>query len=214
MSRDSTLGLLAGLLLAGAAFAAGPKVIFIKSFPGSTPAYVHISVDRAGAATYKETADDDPETFQLEPAATDAIFDLAEKLGHFKSPLESGLKVAKMGDKILRWENGVEAVEAKYNYSLDENTKLLQDWFERISESERNVLTLRRSIRYDKLGVNDAMIRLDLMWTQKRLVGTPQMLPLFDRIVANEALLHMAREKAAELAEAIRAAAAKASAAQ
>ena len=52
-----------------------------------------------------------------------AIFDLADKLDHFKRPLESGLKVAKTGDKTFRWENGAEAGEAKFNYSLDENAK-------------------------------------------------------------------------------------------
>jgi len=196
--------LFAFVFLSAIAFGAGPQVVFTKSFPGSTPAYVHITVDRTGATTYKETPDDDPETFQIEPASAEAIFDLAEKLGHFKAPIESGLKVAKMGDKTFRWENGAESSEAKYNYSVDENAKLLQDWFERISESERYIITLRRAIRFDKLGVNDAVIRIDNMWTQKRFVGTAQLLPLLDRVAANDALLHMARERCAELAQAIR----------
>jgi hypothetical protein len=195
---------LAFVFAAAVAMGAGPQVVFTKSFPGSTPAYVHITVDRTGATTYKETPDDDSETFQIEPASAEAIFDLAEKLGHFKTPIESGLKVAKMGDKTFRWENGAESSEAKYNYSLDENAKLLQDWFERISESERYIITLRRAIRYDKLGVNDAVVRIDSMWTQKRFVGTAQLLPLLDRVASTETLLHMARERSAELAQAIR----------
>jgi len=195
---------LAFVFLAAVAFAAGPQVVFTKSFPGSTPAYVHITVERSGATTYKETPDDDPETFVIESTSAEAIFDLAEKLGHFNSPLESGLKVAKMGDKTFRWENGAESSEAKYNYSLDENAKLLQDWFERISDSERTIILLRRAIRYDKLGVNDAVNRIYTMWTQKRFVGTAQLLPLLDRVASNEALLHMARERCAELAQTIR----------
>jgi hypothetical protein len=196
---------LAFVFLAAMVFAAGPQVVFTKSFPGSSPAYVHITVERTGATTYKETPDDDPETFQIEAASAEAIFDLAEKLGHFKTPLESGLKVAKMGDKTFRWESGAESSEVKYNYSVDDSAKLLQDWFERISESERSIITLRRAIRYDKLGVNDAVIRIDSMWAQKRFVGTAQLLPLLDRVAANDTLLHMARERCAELATAIRA---------
>ena len=65
-----------------------------------------ITVDKDGAATYREAKDEDPETFKLEPDMVQAIFGLADKLDHFKRPLESGLKVAKTGDKTFRWENG------------------------------------------------------------------------------------------------------------
>src|ERR1035438_551080 len=83
-----------------------PRVTYTKSFPGSDPAYVSISVERGGMVSYKETPDDDPDTFQLEPMFTDRIFELADKLDHFKRPLESNLKnIAKMGDKTFHWED-------------------------------------------------------------------------------------------------------------
>jgi len=183
-----------------------PRVSYTKIFPGSDPAYMAIVVDQNGAVEYREAKDEEPETFKLEPEAVQAIFDLAEKLGHFKRPLESGLKVAKTGDKTFRWENGAESGEAKFNYSLDENAKLLQDWFERISESERAMMLLRRSIRFDKLGVNDAVLRVDTAWSQKRLVGREQFLPLLDRVAKNEGFVNIARDRAARLADSFRAA--------
>ena len=196
--------------LAVPAFAADtPRVSYTKSFPGSDPAYMAVTVDKSGAATYREAKDEDPETFQLEPDVVREIFNLADKLGHFKGPLESGLKVAKTGDKTFRWENGAESGEAKFNYSLDENAKLLQDWFERISESERAMMNLRRVIRFDKLGVNDAVLRIDAAWAQKRLVGREQFLPLLDRVAKNEAFVNLARDRAARLAAALRAYAAR-----
>jgi hypothetical protein len=191
--------------IAGVAFGAdGPRVSYTKSFPGSDPAYMAATVDKDGATTYRETKDEEPETFKLEPEPVQAIFDLADKLDHFKRPLESGLKVAKTGDKTFRWENGTEASEVKFNYSLDENAKLLQDWFERISESERAMMNLRRAIRFDKLGVNDAVLRVDTDWSQKRLVGREQFLPLLDRIAKNEGFVNLARDRAARLADALR----------
>ena len=183
-----------------------PRVSYTKSFPGSEPAYMAIDVDRGGAATYREAKDEEPETFKLEADAVDAIFSLADKLDHFKRPLESGLKVAKTGDKTFRWENGAETGEAKFNYSLDDSAKELQDWFERISESERAMMNLRRAIRFDKLGVNDAVLRVDAAWSQKRLLGREQFLPLLDRIAKNEAFVNLARDRAARLAVALRAA--------
>jgi len=195
------------LLLAAAATvlaADTPRVIYTKTFPGSSPAYVSITVAQDGAVAYKETADDDPETFQIEPDMAAAIFDLSQKLDHFQRKIESGLKVANMGQKTLRWENGAESSEAKFNYSQDENARLLQDWFERITESERAMLDLKRALRYDKLGVYQALLRIETIWDAKRLTGAAQMLPLLDRVAQNDTYIHMARERALALAAAIR----------
>src|ERR1051325_999633 len=81
---------------ATALMADAPRVIYTKSFPGSTPAFVSITVERSGAVAYKEAAGDDPETFQLEEEATAAIFDLAQKLDHFNHPIEYRVKGVEM----------------------------------------------------------------------------------------------------------------------
>jgi hypothetical protein len=189
------------------AFAADTgRVVFTKSFPGSTPAYVEITVDASGAVTYREAADDDPETFHLEADSTAQIFDLAGKLDHFSHPLESGLKVANMGVKTFRWEDGENKNnEVKFNYSLDENAKSLHDWFERISETERLLATFRRAVRHDKLGVNEALLNIQAAWERKRITGADQFLPLLDQVSKNDTYMHMARERAAQLGDAIRA---------
>lgn len=197
--------LLALLLAAASALAGAPRIVYTKSFPGSMPAYVWISVEKDGSATYKE-ADDDPNPVKLQLDARDAaaIFDLADKLEHFEQPLESGLKVANMGIKTFRWEDGSEKREVKFNYSLDENARLLQDWFEKITETEQRFFTLERAVKYDKLGVNDALLQLHILWDQKRVVAPQQFLPLLDRVAKNDSYLHMARERAALLADAFR----------
>lgn len=193
-------------VFAAACFAGDvPRIVYIKSFPGSDPAYVEISIDRAGMVAYKQSADDDPETFKLDADSTTRFFDLAEKLDYFKRPIESGLKVANLGVKTLRWENGEEKSEAKFNYSTDENAKLLWDSFERITESERLLIVLRRAVRHDKLGVNDALLSLQASWDRKRLAGADQFLPLLDQVAANDVFMHMSRERAAQIADAIRA---------
>ena len=43
---------------------------------------------------------------RLKPAEVDAMFALSDKADHLKRELESGLKVARMGDKVMRWERG------------------------------------------------------------------------------------------------------------
>jgi hypothetical protein len=182
------------------------RILYTKSFPGSVPAYVAITVESTGATIYNESKDeDDAIKLNLERDVTSSIFDLAAKLDHFKRQLESGLKVANLGAKTYRWENGAEAFQTTFNYSQDESARLLQDWFERITESERAYLELDRATKHDKLGVHQAMLQIVSLWENKRLVGTEQMLPLLDRVAKNEAFINMARDRAAAVAAAIRA---------
>jgi hypothetical protein len=195
------------LLCAGALFAAdGPRLFFSKSFPGSVPAYAQVTVEKTGAVEYKEAPDDElPMKFKLAPAETETVFGLADKLEHFKNALESPLKVAFMGKKTFRWENGTEKSEQQFNFSEDLSAQQLLDWFERMSESAQQRIDLERAAKYDRLGVDKVLRQFIVSMDRKRLVGLEQYLPILDRIANNESYMHTARAKAAEMAEAIRA---------
>jgi hypothetical protein len=195
------------LLISGCLWAAEPRLVFTKSFPGSTPAYVEISVEKTGAALYKEDPkDENPLQFKLSEAETAALFAVGDKVSRSPASLESGLKVAFMGKKTFRWEGGAAVKEATFNYSEDLEAKALLDWFERISETERALIDLETTVRFDKLGVQDSILRIEVTRDQKRLVAEEQFLPLLDKVVNNEKFLHIARSRAAALAESIRAA--------
>jgi hypothetical protein len=192
------------LLFSGPALAA-PQLFYSKYFKGSIPEFTAITVERSGQATYQEAKDDDnPIRIQMTETETQQLFDLAEKLDRFQHSIESGLKVANMGTKTFRFENGTEKHEVQFNYSLDTSAQALLDCFERIAETEQDFIALDRAAHYDKLGVNDALLELDVSLEHKRVVAAQQFLPLLDRISKNESYLHIARERASELAEAIR----------
>ena len=196
------------LLALFALTASAQRIVYTKVFPGSNPAYVKITITQAGALTYQEEANEpEPDKVQLDSATTTAIFDLAAKLDHFKAKIESGLKVAKMGEKTYRWEEGTSGSEAKYNHTNDENARALQEWFEHISESQRLLADLERTYKYDRLGVNEIVVRLDVAWQQKQVVAPGQFTAILDRIAKNESLLNMARDRAAGLSEAFKTAA-------
>lgn len=193
------------VLAAGLFAADSPKITYSKSFPHSVPEYVEISVDKEGRAAYKEAPDDDsPLTFQLNEKETAEVFALADKLGRFTRPLESNLRVAFTGAKTLRWEDGADKHEVKFNYSQDPAAQQIWGWFERAAETERCLAGLDRAVKFDKLGVNQALLELDISRERNRLVAQEQFLPLLDRIVKNESYMHMARERAANLADSIR----------
>ena len=179
-----------------------PKVTYSKSFPGSVPAYVEITVASNGKAVYRETPNDpNPINYQMPEEDTKAIFELCDKLDHFKRPLDANLKIAFMGKKTFRYENGAEKFETTFNYSQDEDAKALLDRFEKVSETQSLYFDLERTIRFDKLGVNRSLLQLETALDKKRLIGPERFLPLLDRIAKNETYMHMARERAAALAD-------------
>jgi hypothetical protein len=178
-----------------------PKLFYSKSFPGSTPAYMEIQLTEKGEIEYREApGEDNPITFKLTAGEAARIFDLAARLGHFDRKLESGLAVAKMGEKTFRWTRGAETREQKFNYSLDPDAQALLDWFERIGESALRFIDLERTAQFDKLGVNRSILLLEALWDRGRLVGPDQFLPLLDKIAKHTSYLNMARERAAKLA--------------
>jgi hypothetical protein len=201
-------GALAILVCCSALCAADARLFFSKSFPGSVPDYVAITVTPTGAVEYKEAVDDErPLKLQLSAGEAAEMFALADKLDHFKHPLESPLKVAQMGKKTFRYENGAEKAEVTFNFSEDLDARALADWFERISETGQSYWTLERAVKYDKLGVNKALLQFTIAIDRKRLVSPQLFLPMLDRVAKNDSYLNMARTRAANLADSIRAAA-------
>lgn len=184
---------------------AEPRIVYTKTFKGSVPPYVRIIVERDGKGVYAEDPkDDSPLHFELGETAVNEIFELAAKVSYFQRPLDAGGKVAYMGEKVFRWEDGGVNHEVKFNFTQDPDARLLQDWFERITESQIYAARLERAVRFDKLGVNQALLELQAAWERGRIVTPAQFLPWLDRIVKNESYMHMARERAAALATAFR----------
>lgn len=192
-------------LIVSYALNAAPRLFYSKYFKGSVPEYVAITLEQDGQATYQEAKEDDnPIKIQLDVASSKQMFDLVEKLDEFQHPIESGLKIANLGQKTFRFEDGEKRHEVQFNYSQDPNAQMLLDLFERITETEQHLINLDRTAHFDKLGVNDVLLELQITMDRTRLVDPEQFLPLLDRISKNESYLHISRERAAAIAEAIR----------
>jgi len=190
------------LLLACLPAFADPHIVYSKLFKGSDPEFFSITVERDGKAVYR-AGQDDPNSleFRLNDEEAAQVFDLAAKLDSFTKPVESGLKVANMGKKTFRYEDGATVHEVSFNYTIDEDAKILQELFERIALSEQLYLDLDRAVHFDKLGVDHAILQIRMMWDAGRLAAPDQFLPLLARIAKNESFMHVDRERAASLSE-------------
>src|SRR5689334_17780612 len=121
------------------AAADGPRVIYTKSFPGSTPAFVAITLDTSGNGEYKEAADDEsPLKFQIKPAEAGEIFVLISNVDRFTRPIESKIKVSKTGMTNFRLEAGPAEAEVGFTTSEGPSARELADWFDRTVETERS----------------------------------------------------------------------------
>jgi len=189
------------LWFAAASSAATPALIYTKVFPGSQPEFVFVSIDRAGALEYKESPKDEhPVTAQLPDLEVSEFFSLAEKLNYFRSPLESGLKVANTGKKTFSYlDPDGKRTDVTFNYSTEENAAKLLDHFEQVAASERAYIDLDRTAHFDKLGVNDALAAIESLWLHKQLTAPAQFIPLLNRIATHESYMHLARDRAARL---------------
>lgn len=192
---------LAALLVAGSLSATAPRLIYTRSFPGSSPDYFRIVIDSGGALEYSEApADPQPLHAHLDDGETASLFDMSASLDHFKTTLESGLKVANTGKKVFRFEDGKgAATETTFNFSLNPTAQKLLDKLEQIAATERAYLDLDRTIHFDKLGVNDSLAQIESLWLRKQLAAPNQFIPLLDRVANHQAFMHLARERAAHL---------------
>lgn len=183
-----------------------PRIGFTKSFPGSAPAYASIWIGKDGRAEFNDAPEgDQPVKFKLEPLETEAIFSLAAKLDNFSRQVDANLKVAFTGDKVFRYQEGATRREVKFNYTTDPDARLLLDWFERLTETSMHNINLERTARFDRLGLDKALLLLQVSADRNRLAGASQLLPVLDRIANNKSAFNRVRERAAAIAGFIRA---------
>ena len=175
-------------------------IFYSKHFPKSKPEYMEIIVEATGEAIYKESAEDDqPVKFKLSPEEVKTVWDLAAKVDWFQKKLESGLPVARMGEKSYRYTNGAIKHEISFNYSQDLDAQALQDWFEKMTETVNLYFDLERTAKFERLGVDRALLHLEAAWDKKRLMSYELYYPLLNRIIKNDSYLNMARDRAARM---------------
>jgi len=195
--------------LAAAAAAGGATVTFRKVFKSSYPEFVEIKVDESGSGTYDiRQLDDDanPQPMKVDPALVQKIFDLADKLHDFNGiDLEMHRRIANLGQKTLRYDRGAESHSVTFNYTLDRSASALLDIFEGLSRQQTDLSDLVRTMRYDRLGVNDVLLQIQKDYDRKLLPEPQQLLTSLDQLAADTHFINIARERARNLAARIRA---------
>jgi hypothetical protein len=181
---------------------------FVKEFPGSVPPYYSITLRRVDTgntearyvAEYRAEPDEEPTELRLTPSVAERAFALTADLGWFAEPnIESGRKVAQMGKKTLRYEDGEQHNEAVYNHTELLPAIELTSWFEKLSATQRHVERLDYLLRFDKLGVVKELLQIEMDLNSDRLLEPKLLLAILDKVLATKSLVNVAHDRANQI---------------
>jgi len=198
-------------LLGTVAARPGPaaKVSFRRVFQGSSPEFIEIVVRQdSNSATYEiRQLDEDAgsQPFEVSDGLRAKIFALAGDLHQFEGPdLDVHRKIANLGEKTFRWEQGTVSHETKFNYTLNSSATQLLQIFEGLARQQEHVALLTRRMRYDRLGIYDALLQFESDLNRGLMPEPQRLVPLLDQISSDTKFVDVARQRARSLADRLR----------
>ena len=185
------------------------KLSYRRVFKSSSPELIEIIVhDDSDAATFEiRQLDEDAgaSPFEVSASLREKMFDLAAQLKNFQGQdLDVHRRLANLGEKTFRWEKGAEIHETKFNYTLNSAATQLMQIFEGLARQQELVTLLERRMKYDRLGINDALLQFETDLNHKLLPEPQRALPTLDQIASDSRFVEIGRQRARALAERIR----------
>jgi hypothetical protein len=193
----------------GGPVSAAATLTFRRVFKSSSPEFIEISVrDDSDEATYEiRQLDEDPGAtkFEVSSGLRARMFALVQQLNRFQGQdLDVHRKIANLGEKTFRWEQGPETHEVKFNYTLNSTASQLLQIFEGLARQQELLMLLERRMKYDRLGINDALLQFEMELNRKLLPEPERALPTLDQIAGDSRFVEIGRQRARNLAERIR----------
>ncbi len=185
------------------------KLSYRRVFKSSSPEFIEIVVHSdSDASTFEiRQLDEDPgaATFEVSASLREKMFELAAQLKNFQGQdLDVHRRIANLGEKSFRWEKGTESHETKFNYTLNSSATQLMQIFEGLARQQELVTLLERRMKYDRLGINDALLQFETDLNHKLLPEPQRALPTLDQIAGDSRFVDIGRQRARALAERIR----------
>jgi hypothetical protein len=180
-----------------------PFIIFSQAWDQAIPPYFSVGVDGAGRATYHSTAKannlGDPYDlkFALSEETRAKIFDLARQLNFFRGNFDyKKSRIAFTGTKTLRFKNGKEEYWTSYNWSDNLSMQEMTRIFQNMSETIELGRSIADKYRYDKLGVDAEMKKLEQAAKDNRTAELQSLSPILTRIAKDPSMMNITRRRA------------------
>jgi len=179
-----------------------------KIFKDSSPEFTEIKIRDDGKGTCEIRQLDDPpdvQPFEVSQPLAAKMFELARELNHFReAQLDVRRRIANLGQKTFRYERGKEAYETSFNYTVHPIANQLLQVFEGLARQQGHLVTLERRMRYDRLGVHEALLRFEVDLNRRLIPEPEQLLPALEAIANDPHYLEIARQRARALIQRIR----------
>jgi hypothetical protein len=200
---------LATMVATAPASAAGEAVItYTKIFKGSVPESVELIIRETGKCTFdiRQLAEDPKATeFEVGQTIREKIFSLAKELNNFRNlDLDTHRKIANLGAKTFRYEKDGVVNEVTYNYTVNTPASQLQQIFEGLSYQQDHLQTLQRTLKYDRLGLYDALGYLEADLDNGVIPEPEHLLPVLEQIANDTHVIEIARSRARAITARIR----------
>lgn len=185
------------------------KLSYTRIFKSSSPEFIEIVVwDDTDAATFEiRQLDEEPgaSPFKVGTQLRTKMFELAGQLNYFQNEdLDVHRRIANLGEKTFRWQEGSHSYSTKFNYTLNSAASQLMQIFEGLARQQELVTMLERRMKYDRLGINDALLEFETDLDHKLLPEPQRALPALDQIAGDSRVIEIGRQRARALAERIR----------
>lgn len=186
------------------------------------PAKFSLTIDLVGHAVY--TAEDKPDPnaatddgtpapppyrveFDVSPPTRERIFALAQQLDYFRGDYEFRKhRIADTGQKTLRYHDPTRDSATVFHWSENKEIQDISDIFESIALTQAMARKIQFLRRFDKLGLDDVLKRMEDLHRQNYLLEIQSIAPTL-RLVANDpTVMHVVRERANRLLDQITAA--------
>jgi hypothetical protein len=186
-----------------------PAVSFVFDHPQMEVPHYEFQIDAMGKGTYKSKAKADEQSgpaetlnreFNISPEAQSRIFDLAKEANYFDGKFDfTKTKIAFTGTKILSYSDQTRNGSTTYNWTENKAITELTRIFQGMSATLEAEPRLRHLRRFDKLGLNAELARLEQaansgFLTQIGLIGD-----CLQEIAHDGSVMGMARKRAEHL---------------
>jgi hypothetical protein len=188
-----------------------PSVTFTQALPRAIPAYFSLRIDSAGHAAYESRREEgepgQPQLgepyrieFVISQATAHRIFELAQSLDHFQGDWDfKKHRIADTGRKTFIYSDSSGSHQTTYNWSENRDLQELTDTFQGISNTQEAAYELNRLRRFDRLGLNHQLERMEDMAKNGWLRELQVIAPLLEKLANDREIMNIARQRAQRL---------------
>ncbi|HXZ81142.1 MAG TPA: hypothetical protein VEG30_14530 [Terriglobales bacterium] len=177
-------------------------ITFTFDMPQIDPSHYVIVVDSGGHASYESHSQDpdDPPyhiEFRVSDAGRDSLFAAARELNYFRGDFDyRKSKIAFTGTKKLEFASPEQQGSTTYNWSQDVRIQRVTQFFQNLSTTLEMGRHLSDLHKYDKLGMDAELKRMEEMARTGDLTELQVVAPVLEKIAADHTVINIARRRA------------------